>query len=273
MSCRCQGVDVGARVLMSVPVSGVLLGCFSAEVLSVLVSGCRYWGPSASELVLVVRCWCWGVGASVGGIGAKVSVAGCWCRCWCCSASVGMLGCWCYCSGVRAVGVFGTVSGCSCQRPSASVRASEAVTVPQRWRWRQTSAWLASARPTSTPSTRPPRSRSSTPRGTTLSQVGTHLHPHTTLWPGGPSTPPHGSHPFAAPRHDPSPADPEGALDLGLAEDHFSRPVVSGARGTLWGWGVCVSLRDRSEAGRVWEAGSSAWGWRGLCRAGGQEWG
>uniref|UniRef100_A0A803W2N6 Differentially expressed in FDCP 8 homolog n=8 Tax=Passeriformes TaxID=9126 RepID=A0A803W2N6_FICAL len=31
--------------------------------------------------------------------------------------------------------------------------------------------------------------------------------------------------PFAAQQPDPAPGDPEGALDLGLAEDHFSRPV------------------------------------------------
>ncbi|XP_064016234.1 differentially expressed in FDCP 8 homolog isoform X1 [Pogoniulus pusillus] len=36
---------------------------------------------------------------------------------------------------------------------------------------------------------------------------------------------PEGENPIPAPRHDPSPGDPEGALDLGLAEDHFSRPV------------------------------------------------
>ncbi|XP_051485097.1 differentially expressed in FDCP 8 homolog isoform X2 [Apus apus] len=36
---------------------------------------------------------------------------------------------------------------------------------------------------------------------------------------------PDGGDPAPAPRPDPSPEDPEGALDLGLAEDHFSRPV------------------------------------------------
>ncbi|XP_064315890.1 differentially expressed in FDCP 8 homolog isoform X6 [Phalacrocorax carbo] len=36
---------------------------------------------------------------------------------------------------------------------------------------------------------------------------------------------PDGAAPPPAPRPDPSPGDPEGALDLGLAEDHFSRPV------------------------------------------------
>lgn len=40
---------------------------------------------------------------------------------------------------------------------------------------------------------------------------------------------------FAAQQPDPTPGDPEGALDLGLAEDHFSRPVVSGMG--VWGWG------------------------------------
>ncbi|XP_064243220.1 differentially expressed in FDCP 8 homolog isoform X2 [Passer domesticus] len=37
---------------------------------------------------------------------------------------------------------------------------------------------------------------------------------------------PDGASPAPAPQPDPTPGDPEGALDLGLAEDHFSRPVL-----------------------------------------------
>ncbi|KAJ7399659.1 Differentially expressed in FDCP 8 like protein [Pitangus sulphuratus] len=36
---------------------------------------------------------------------------------------------------------------------------------------------------------------------------------------------PNGESPVPAQQPDPTPGDPEGALDLGLAEDHFSRPV------------------------------------------------
>uniref|UniRef100_A0A8C3KP64 Differentially expressed in FDCP 8 homolog n=1 Tax=Calidris pygmaea TaxID=425635 RepID=A0A8C3KP64_9CHAR len=49
--------------------------------------------------------------------------------------------------------------------------------------------------------------------------------PCPTVGVGSLSHPPHAAHPIAAQQPDPSPGDPEGTLDLGLAEDHFSRPV------------------------------------------------
>ncbi|KFO77854.1 Differentially expressed in FDCP 8, partial [Cuculus canorus] len=41
---------------------------------------------------------------------------------------------------------------------------------------------------------------------------------------GVPAPAPRGAHSLAAQQPDPSPGDPEGTMDLGLAEDHFSRP-------------------------------------------------
>uniref|UniRef100_A0A8C3GXC5 Differentially expressed in FDCP 8 homolog n=2 Tax=Passeriformes TaxID=9126 RepID=A0A8C3GXC5_CORMO len=132
------------------------------------------------------------------------------------------------------------------------------------------SGWPASARPTSTPSTRPLSSRSA-PTENPLPQVGADSPtplpvPH---WGGqpGPAPPwyplfwgwvqaplrPH----FAAQQPDPTPGDLEGALDLGLAEDHFSRPVVSGVgvvgMGGIWGSQLTFLL--------LW------WWWQGLILA------